>query len=228
MRPPRRRGTVDAPDCSYPRGMRILSGTFPVPAPLNRPGRRAPGTQRIRAGTVRRTAAAALLLAAGALLLGGTDDRREPVLVAAHDLRPGAALDDGDLTVTHVPRGGALPGTLRSPDQAIGSRLATTVGAGEAVTGAQLLSSRLPAALTGQPSARLVPVRPADPAVAGLLRPGDLVDVLDEDARVLAADAVVAVPGSGSEVPALLAMGETAAHRVAAAGLANPLTLVLH
>lgn len=191
--------------------------------------RRTPGTARIRAGTVRRAAAAALLVAAAAVaVVGGSDPDRNAVLVAAHALRPGTALTPDDLAVVHVPRGAALPGGLNAPQQAVGGRLATAVGAGEAITGSQLLSSRLPAALTGLPSARLVPVRPADSAVAGLLRSGDVVDVLDEQARVLAAGAVVAVPGSASDAPALLAMAETAAHRVAAAGLSNPLTVVLH
>lgn len=205
---------------------------------LRNPGPSRPG--RLRAVTVRRIAAALLLGAAVVLLIVGREgERYDLIVVAAHDLRPGVVLTDGDLRLARLPAGADLAGTIGDPAVAVGGRLTGAVHAGEVLTGSRLLSSRLPSALTGDGSARLVPVRPADPAVAGLLRAGDVVDVVDEEARVLAADAVVAVPaaapsrsmtgaGADASAPVLLAIGRGPAHRVAAAGLANALTLVLH
>lgn len=200
---------------------------------LTRPG-------RLRAVTVRRALAAVLLTAAAVTLLAGRGTQHyDTVVVAAHDLRPGAVLAEGDVRLAQLPTGTDLSGLLDDPGTVVGSRLTGAVGAGEALTRSRLLSSRLPEALTGQPTARLVPVRPADPAVAGLLRAGDVVDVIDEQGRVLAADTVVAVPAAparpapgpaeaGASAPVLLALREEAAHRVAAAGLAKSVTLVLH
>ncbi|WP_298444389.1 SAF domain-containing protein [Gordonia sp. (in: high G+C Gram-positive bacteria)] len=190
---------------------------------------------RVRAATVRRAIAVVCVLAAAALFVARPADGRDrAVVVAARDLRPGVVLSDDDLRVTRVPRDVAL-GALHEKREATGSRLTGAVAAGEALTATRLLGSRLPAAVTGDPRARLVPVRPADAAVTGLLRSGDVVDVLDEDAHLLAAGAVVAVPAApprsavaAADAPVLLAMGEDAAHRVAAAGLANALTLVIH
>ncbi|GAA3971357.1 SAF domain-containing protein [Gordonia caeni] len=201
---------------------------------------RLPGQGRLRTTTIRRALAVALLATAAILLLAGREAQRyDLVVVAAHDLRPGAVLTDADVRLTRLPARTDLSGLLNDPHTVVGSRLTSAVGAGEALTPSRLLSSRLPEALTGQPTARLVPVRPADPAVAGLLRAGDVVDVIDEQGRVLAADTVVAVPAAptrtgagpadtGGASPVLLAVREEPARRVAASGLANALTLVLH
>lgn len=200
-------------------------------------GRWRPG--RPRTATLRRLTAVLLVLAA--VILAVTErhrDRHDFAVVASRALAPGMELTSGDVQLIALPAGAVLPGTLHRLDQAVGARLTGAIGAGEPVTATRLLSSRLPSALTGDPRARLVPVRPADAAVAGLLRAGDVVDVLDEHAGVLAAGAVVAVPagsagrgtaGPGSlPPPVLLALGEKAAHRVAASSLANSLTVVMH
>jgi len=190
---------------------------------------------RLRSLLVRRVLAAALLIAAVVLLAAGRSDPGEPVVVAAGALTPGRALTEADLSVVRMDTRG-LSGLLHHRDQAVGRRLSGTLGAGEPVTASRLLDSRLPAALTGEPSARLVPVRPADPALAGLLRTGDVVDVLDEHGTVLARKAVVAVPVSGASSgigggsaapPVLIAMPEPAALRVAAAGLVSAIALVI-
>lgn len=172
--------------------------------------------------------AVCLVALAGTLVLLDRG-RHSPDLavVAAHQLAPGAVLTNQDVRVVALPAGSTLPGTVRTVDTVLGQRLTGAVGAGEALTDTRLLSPRLPGALTGDPTARLVPVRPADPAVAGLLRTGDVVDVLDEESGVLARNAVVALP-AGPTAPALLALGEASAHRVASASLRKSLTLVLH
>lgn len=189
---------------------------------------------------VRRAAAAALVLAATALIV--VDQRTPdapPVVIAAADIRPGSVLDADDVTTVAAPRSLTPPGALTRPGDAVGRRVTGPVRRGEMVTADRLLNSRLPESITGDDTARLVAVRPADETVIALVRQGDLIDVLDADATVLARSAVVAVApqsasaqgvtrsASGSQ-PVLLAMDEDSAHRVAATGLGTPLALILH
>ncbi|MCF8570281.1 SAF domain-containing protein [Gordonia sp. HY002] len=154
-------------------------------------------------------------------------------LVAVRDLRPGDVLVAGDVRAT------AVPDNLAPPDQItvndiVGRHVTGLVQDGEIIGRHRLLDSRLPAVLTGQSDARLVPVRPADDALAAFVRTGDLVDLLTQDAQVLARNAVVAVTPDADRAPptesgtVLVAMEESDAHRVAAAGLRDPITFVLH
>src|SRR5690606_23791604 len=125
---------------------------------------------------------------------------------------------------------------LTEYEEVVGRRLTGSVGRGEVITEARVLTARLPESLTGIRGARLVPVRPADESVAQLVQQGDVVDVIDAEKRVLARDAVVAVapsnPGgknaTAANPPILLAMDEAAAQRVAAGSLDVALALILH
>ncbi|MDY6808884.1 MAG: SAF domain-containing protein [Actinomycetota bacterium] len=195
---------------------------------------------------VRRTVSVALVLAAViTTVVGHRNDESRSVVVAAHDLRPGQTVVADDLAVTSAP-GGLIPtGAVRMTADATGRTLVGGVRGGEILTDVRLLSAHLPTQLTGRRDARLVPVQLADDTVASLLREGDVVDILtvrDSDSApsaVLARAAIVALTvgaGSGSTLspsgaarqPVLLAMAEGDAHRVAAAGLDGPLTVVVH
>ncbi|MGH3558224.1 MAG: SAF domain-containing protein, partial [Mycobacterium sp.] len=126
----------------------------------------------------RRIAAAALVVLAGVAALrpdpGG--DRAE-VVVAARDLSPGAALTPEDLRLekrlaTTIPEGSQADiGVI------VGSTLAGPTRRGEVLTDVRLLGRRL-AESTAGPDARIVPLHPADSALADLVRPGDVVDVV--------------------------------------------------
>ncbi|MDS1115908.1 SAF domain-containing protein [Gordonia westfalica] len=189
---------------------------------------------------VRRTVAAALVVASAVVAIVGTRaDGEFEVLVAAHDLLPGQTVEAGDLTSRLVMAGTAPAGVVSDAALATGRTVTGRVRTGEILTDARLLSSRLPAELTGVDDARLVPVRLSDEAVTSLLRPGDVVDVLTDSADVLARRAVVAMhtgqtssggitAGRNAVAPVLLAMDAAAAHRVAAAGLDSSLAVVLH
>lgn len=194
---------------------------------------------------VRRGASVLLVVAAVTLtLFGHRGAEMRAVVVAARDLVPGQSIVATDLTVRDVP-GGLIPkGTLRLTADGVGRTAVGPIGAGEMVTDSRLLSPRLPSRLTGNDDARLVPVRLSDESVATLLRTGDVVDVLtasaeEPDAAVLARAAVVALTsdeppdgvlsgGGTTGRPVLLAMDERAAHRVAAAALDAPITVVVH
>ncbi|MDM7989949.1 RcpC/CpaB family pilus assembly protein [Arthrobacter sp. zg-Y877] len=123
-------------------------------------------------------AALACCAAAGSAvesLVPGTAERS--VLVqAARDLPAGTLLDAGDLETVRVPADAVPPGARNHPDSLIGQRLATPLLRGSPVT---QLSLAGPGLLTGAPAGSVaVPLRPADPSVLGLLRPGQLVNVV--------------------------------------------------
>lgn len=191
-----------------------------------------------RSGRVRQIAAAALVVAAAVSWLVDTGETDQvAVLTAGRDLPAGTDLNPGDLQIRHLPAD-LVPDDAMTDDRDLtGKAVAGPVATGEVITDARLRTADLPQRLTGRADARLVPVRPADDSVSELLAYGDVVDVVDEQADVLARDAVVAVTAeagersltaSGEGRPVLLAMSEAAAHRVAAAGLGAAITIVLH
>lgn len=193
-----------------------------------------------RSVLIRRVAATGLVVAAVVVGVAGTRaDGDVEVMVAAHDLLPGQVVEIDDLAPRSVAEATVPDGVLTEAAPALGRTVTGRVRGGEILTDARLLSSRLPADLTGDDDARLVPIRLSDEAVTALLRPGDVVDVLTEEAEVLARRAVVALhaaesqsvgiaPGGTAATPVLLAMDAASAHRVAAAGLDTALAVVLH
>ncbi|AUH69808.1 SAF domain-containing protein [Gordonia sp. PS3] len=195
------------------------------------------GTGRFRSIRIRRIAAALLVIAAlGAFAVSRRHVGSPIVLTAATDLRPGTLLTAADLAARAVPADLSPPGALTDTGSAIGRKLTGPVRRGEMITETRLLTSRLPTALTGDPGARLVPIRPADESVVALVRQGDVVDVLDSEATVLARGAIVAgepsnpsgKPMNSAATPILLAMNEQAARRVASTGLDMALAVILH
>jgi Flp pilus assembly protein CpaB len=194
--------------------------------------------------TARRVAA--VLLAALAVVLALRPDpgaatpaepAAVPVTVAAGDLPPGTVLGAADLTGVLFPPELVPEGAAADPSALVGRVLAGGVRAGEPVTDVRLVGAGLTALLPeGQVAA---PVRPADLAVAALVRTGDRVDVLATPpdagtAEVVAANALVlATPGSsaGEDQPAggllLLAVDGATAARLAATSTTATLTLSL-
>jgi Flp pilus assembly protein CpaB len=118
----------------------------------------------------------AALLTAGAVAAGLRAVAPPPpamvaLPVAAHDLAAGATLSAADLTTADVPRGAVPDGAV---DSAAGSVLAAPVRRGEPITDARLVGASLTA---GQPGLVALPVRLPDGAMAGLLEPGDRIDL---------------------------------------------------
>lgn len=120
-----------------------------------------------------------------------------PVLTAARDLAAGATLHAADLTVVNLPRDLAPAQSLGAREW-IGRSLAARVARGTPLTRLSLTGD----AWSGLAQGRVaVAVRLQDPAVAGLLSPGQHVGLVavdprsPTDATSLASDAVVlAVP----------------------------------
>lgn len=200
---------------------------------LRSPGRR-------RAAVIRRTAAGVLVVLALVLALAPAEgDATGAVLVAARDLASGAALTEADVAVASWPVELIPAGALRGPGEAGGRVLAGAARAGEPLTDVRLAGTA-PSGRTGDPRAAAVPVRLADPDVAGLLVPGSRVDVITPGPAadrpvVLAADAAVVTVvaaesgalGQARGRLVLVTLPRADAARVAAAALADQVTVTL-
>lgn len=204
-----------------------------------------------RAVLLRRILAGTLFLLAVVLALlpsrAGAAGPSRPVLTATHALSPGVPLRPRDLQVRRLPSTAVPDTALRAPRQATGKLLTGPVGPGEQLTG-----TRVPESNRTRDGRTIVPVRLTDRALAGLLHPGTLVDVIASDstaapdsapetqpesargARTLATGArVVTVPKSRDDSNAregrlvLLALPTESAHRVAASSLHEEVTVTM-
>jgi Flp pilus assembly protein CpaB len=190
----------------------------------------------------RRIAAAGLVVLAGvAALRPDPNGERAPVVVAAHDLSPGAALSADDLQLEKrlIP---TIPDGAQSEiDTVVGSTLAGPARRGEVLTDVRLLGRRLAESAAG-PGARIVPVHPVDSALTDLVRPGDVVDVVAASQtsppsapRVIATGAIVVLvsakqkaQGATNDRVVLVALPAASANAVAGAALVQTVTLTLH
>lgn len=198
----------------------------------------------------RRVAAGGLVVLAGvATLRSDPKGDYADVVVAGHDLRPGAALTAADVRLEKH-----LIATIPDESQTdlgavIGSTLAGPARRGEVLTDVRLLGSRLAEAAVASragPGARIVPLRLADSALIDLVRVGDVVDVLAAPTggaqegtpavpTVLAVDAVVVLVSAKQKVQAtdgdrvvLVALPARVANTVAGSALGQAVTLTLH
>ena len=161
-------------------------------------------------GGRRRLAAAGLVAVAVLAGLRAVTPASPPtvtVWAAAHDLSGGQPLALADLARLALPVAAVPAGALRADAPVVGRLLAAPVRRGEPLTDVRLLGASLLAAL---PQAGLVavPIRVADgSAAAAVVKPGDLVDVLETadpagggprvPKTVATRIQVVAVPGPG-------------------------------
>lgn len=194
----------------------------------------------------RRVAAGGLVVLAGvATLRSDPDGDDAAVVVAARDLRPGAALTADDVRLEKRSAATIPDGSQRDAATVVGAMLASPTRRGEVLTDVRLLGSRL-AELTAGPGARIVPLHLADGALIDLIRVGDVVDVLAAPAadaptgaaavtKVVATDAVVVLVSAKQKVQAadsdrvvLVALPARVANTVAGSALGQTVTLTLH
>lgn len=184
-------------------------------------------------------------LAAAAVAVGLQVLRPPPpptveVLAAARDIDAGAALVAGDVVALTLPSDAVPSGALDPRADVTGRAVAGPIRAGEPITDVRLVGPALVAGLGEGLVA--TPVRVADAGTAGLVRPGDRVDVLatpvgqdttGQPTRIVAAEVVViAVPGTdgaGFVEGALLVLATTPeeAAGLAAATVTDRLSLTL-
>jgi pilus assembly protein CpaB len=102
-----------------------------------------------------------------------------PALVAARHIPSGTRLAPGMLEIREIPRAFIQPGALRSADEADGQIAVAPIAAGEQVLANKITRGGVALALAVPPGKRAVSVGvDAAGGVAGLLQPGDLVDVI--------------------------------------------------
>ncbi len=194
----------------------------------------------------RRVAAGGLVVLAGlAALRSNPAGDYADVVVADHDLRPGAALIPADIRLEKRLAATVPDGARTDVGDVVGATLAGPTRRGEVLTDVRLLGSRL-AESTAGPGARIVPLRLADSALIDLVRVGDVVDVLAAPAtgspetpqsapKVVATDAVVVLVSAKAKVQAtegdrvvLVALPARVANTVAGSALGQAVTLTLH
>ena len=104
------------------------------------------------------------------------DARTVQLVTAGTDLPAGHVLTPSDLRLAAFPAAANSPGAFGEAGAVTGKRLAVPLHAGSILTDSFLVG---PGLLTGTPTGTsAVPLRAADPAAAGLLSPGVLVDVM--------------------------------------------------
>jgi len=193
----------------------------------------------------RRVAAGGLVVLAGvAALRSNPDGDRAPVVVAARDLSPGAELTADDLRLEKRLAPTIPDGSQSDIGTVVGSTLAGPTRRGEVLTDVRLLGRRLAESAAG-PGARIVPVHPVDSALADLVRPGDVVDIVAASqtsppsnpkvASIIATDAIVVLVSAKQKAQAaaddrvvLVALPAASAIAVAGAALGQTVTLTLH
>lgn len=181
-----------------------MTPNHPMSTPLTESRRRWWRELRRAASWHRRLLAAglaAIAVAAGIQAIDPPEPVTVPVLVAARDLVAGVPLSAGDLEVRALPEALVPLGVLRPGDDAVGRLLTGAVRAGETLTDVRLLGSSLVDGLSA--GAVATPVRVADASAAGLVRPGDRVDVLATPATLQAEASSTRVAASGVIVVAV-------------------------
>lgn len=160
----------------------MRSASAPTVAPVTFTGPRANllGRPSLRRAVARHRRLLAAGLAAGSVAFGlgalaPDPPPTVPVVVTSRDLPAGTALGAGDLEVARVPDDLVPGGSAPDPTELVGRVLAGGARRGEAITDVRLVGPALASADQGLVAA---PVRLADAQVAGLVRVGDLVDVL--------------------------------------------------
>ncbi|GAB3870716.1 hypothetical protein GCM10029964_005730 [Kibdelosporangium lantanae] len=188
---------------------------------------RVPGWSRTV--VIRRFVAGSLVLVAGVLALRPARLSDAPMVVAGHDLAPGATLSTSDVKVVRAPPALVPVGALVTAESAAGRVLAGVATSGEPITSARLLGPENTRLTAGHPDAAAVPVRLDDEDVAALLVPGSHVDIVGPDQAVVAEDAVVAAVRAGDRGRRLVVvvLPRTVATQVAAASLARTLAVTL-
>lgn len=190
-----------------------------------------------------------MVLAGIATLRSNPADDYAQVVVADHDLRPGAALTPADVRLEKRLAATVPDGARAELETVVGSTLAGPARRGEVLTDVRLLGSRLAEAAIGSkagPDARIVALHLADGALIDLVRVGDVVDVLAAPAsgapdnshaapKVVATDAVVVLVSAKEKIQAadsdrvvLVALPARVANTVAGSALGQTVTLTLH
>lgn len=156
------------------------------------------------------------------------------VLTAARTLPSGHTVTADDLASAPLPPAAVPDGAVRDPTSLVGQTLAGPVPAGQVLTPSALLRHRTDGVATV-----VAPLPLADERVAGLLEPGDRIDVLSADGQTgrttVVARAVTVVTGAITDESAvgtgglvLVEVSPPTATALAAAAATGVLSVVWH
>ena len=182
-----------------------------------------------RSTAIRRILALVLVVAAGlSMLIDG--HRADPlVVIFARPVAAGAVLTDADLTTTRFPSNVVPANAIQEQELAAGQILAAGAAEGEVVTTTRLGGPDLIAQLVAEEPPgeefTMVPVPLAEPDIVPMLHHGVRVDVIGHGPAVIAEGGRIVTVGDEGTVLVLLRKSHAA--NVAAASLADPLTVVL-
>jgi pilus assembly protein CpaB len=102
-----------------------------------------------------------------------------PILVARKNIASGTRIDGTLVEIRQVPQAFVQPSALSSPDEATGQISIAPIAMGEQILANKLANMGAALSLAVSPGKRAVTISVDLPAgVAGLLKPGDLVDVV--------------------------------------------------
>lgn len=173
---------------------------------------------------LRRVLVAAAVVVAGLVLAGrvaSPAERTEGVVVTAREVPAGGVLAARDLRVARVPAWLVPDGAASNPARLTGQEILISLPRGIAVVPSMLEDGRF--GRVAPPGTVTVPVRLVDAAVAGLLQPGDRVDLVapqDSD------DVPPVVLARGALVLDVVADDEASAGLWGGAHAADPVTVV--
>lgn len=192
------------------RGVRVSAQRL-LPQGWRGPGRRAVWRRaRLRRVLAATSTAVAAWLAVSAFLPHPAP-AGVPVLVAVRDLPAGHRLGAADVRVDRWPPQIRPVSALREPSRALDATLSASLGAGEALTASRLRGAGMLAGLPTGLVASHVPL--TDAGAAGMVQPGDHVDLISSPSgRVVGQDVVVLAvdaPGGGGAA-GLVGGGDTA------------------
>lgn len=147
----------------------------------------------------------------------------------ARDVAAGALVTSDDVTTARLPAAAIPDNAIDDPTLVVGQILAAGASQGEVVTTTRLVGPDLVTQLVngeapGEPFT-MVPLPLAEPDILPMLHHGARVDVVGQGPRVIASGGKIVTVGDQGTVLVLLRESEAAA--VAAAALADPLTVVL-
>lgn len=181
--------------------------------------------------------AAGLAVLTGIAAAAPEGPARTPVVTAAARLPGGTVLTAADLELRDLVTADLPEGARSDPADLLGRTLTAPLPAGQVVTDLSVVGSRTGAA----PGHLLAPLRLADTGLTGLLRPGDLVDIIAADSQGTKAEVVatsvrvVAVPAVNEEDAAatpgalvLVEVDQSTATELAQAAAAGPVSIAWH
>ncbi|OFT81877.1 SAF domain-containing protein [Corynebacterium sp. HMSC29G08] len=182
-----------------------------------------------RAMMLRRLLAVGLLVVAGASLLIDAHANDPLTTTFRQPVAAGAVLTEEDVVVKRLPPEVVPEGAITDPAVAIGQIVAAGAAAGEVVTTMRLVGPDLVTQLVeGEPPGEpftMVPLALAETDIMPMLTHGAHVDVVAEGPAIIASGGRIVTVGDNGTVLVLLRQSQAAA--VAAASLAQPLTVVL-